>query len=61
MHCHTCCGIWKKMMPTSHDISALTHWVRDIFNKDFKVWGLWSVACEMSALRIENAYYLFSC
>ena len=24
-----------------------------IFNK---VWGQWSVACEMSALEIENAY-----
>jgi hypothetical protein len=45
------------MMPNSHDITALTHRVRDIFNK---VWGQWSVACEMSALRIENAYYLLA-
>jgi hypothetical protein len=41
------------MMPNSHDITALTHRVRDIFNE---VWGQWSVACEMSALEIENAY-----
>jgi hypothetical protein len=45
------------MMPNSHDITALTHRVRDIFNE---VWGQWSVACEMSALRIENAYYLLA-
>jgi hypothetical protein len=43
-----------QMMPNSHDITALTHQVCDIFNK---VCGQWSVACEMSALRIENAYY----
>jgi hypothetical protein len=42
-------------MPNSHDITALTRRVRDIFNK---VRGQWSIACEMSALRIENAYYL---
>jgi hypothetical protein len=42
------------MMPNSHN---MTHRVRDIFNK---VWGQWSVACEMSALRIENAYYLLA-
>jgi hypothetical protein len=41
-------------MPNSHDITALTRWVRDIFNKVCQ----WSIACEMSALRIENAYYL---
>jgi hypothetical protein len=45
-------------MPNSHhDITAaLTHRVRDIFNK---VSGQCqrSVACEMSTLQIENAYY----
>jgi hypothetical protein len=34
------------MMPNSHDITAFTHRVRDIFNK---VWGQWSVACDVSA------------
>jgi hypothetical protein len=36
------------MMPNRHDITALTR----RFNE---VWGQWSVvACEMSALEIEN-------
>jgi hypothetical protein len=42
-------------MPNNHDITALTHRVRDIFNK---VWGQWLVACEMSTLEIEIAYIL---
>jgi short subunit fatty acids transporter len=53
--CLTLCKIFCfQMMPNSHDITALTHRVCHIFNK---VCGQWSIACEMSALRIENAYY----
>jgi hypothetical protein len=49
-----CKSFCFQKMPNSHDITALTRWVRDIFNKVCQ----WSIACEMSALRIENAYYL---
>jgi hypothetical protein len=52
-----CKSFCFQIMPNSHDITALTHRVRDNFNK---VWGQWSVASEMFTLRIENACYLLA-
>ena len=52
--CKIYCFQMMSNSPNSHDITALTHRVCNIFNK---VWGQWSVACKISALEIENAIH----